>query len=281
MRRDLSTSRHHHRLSTSAFTLTELLVVIGLIAMLASLLLPVVGRARAAANATACLANLREMGNAWTMYTAASRGQLMPYAWRTPTVPELSWYGYWPGVLDGQGVRGDSLICPTARDVVDVAAPNPAARGYGNATTSWSGKFVQNGSAIRLSAANYRDGSYGFNRALTAAGGFGEDGLAKQLTAVRKPSDTPLFFDCAFVDFQPTPANNGTELEPAPPPPNLSGDELSATTPDHWNFLIARHGRAINVCMVDGSARRVRLEETYTLHWRTTWIPYSIPLPTR
>ena len=51
-----------------AFTLTELLVVMGLIAMLLSLLLPVVTKARAASHAAKCLANLREMGNAWTMY---------------------------------------------------------------------------------------------------------------------------------------------------------------------------------------------------------------------
>lgn len=275
MTRDLVQPRRHlQHGGRTAFTLTELLVVVGLIAMLCSLLLPVVGRARAAANATTCLSNLRQMGYAWGIHTASTRGQLIPYAWRTPTAPELSWYGYWPGVLDAQGVRGDALLCPTAQFPVQTIDT----RGYGNALTAWSGKFVSNGTAIRLSATSFRDGSYGFNRALTAAGGFGEDGLATKVTAVRPASDVPLFFDCAFVDAFPM---NGTETDPAPPPSNLTGDQITATTPEHWNFLLARHGRAINMCMADGSARRVRLEDTYTLHWRTNWTPYLIPLPTR
>lgn len=276
MARDLirHTTPQRGSLSERAFTLTELLVVIGLIAMLCSLLLPVVGRARSAANATKCLSNLRQMGHAWAMHTAARRGQLIPYAWRTPTAPELSWYGYWPGVLDCEAVRGESLLCPAANEPVATSA----SRGYGNATTAWSGKHVQNGTAIRLNATNYRDGSYGFNRAVTAGGGFGGDGLATKVTAVRPPSEVPLFFDCAFVDAFPA---NGSDFDPAPPPPNLTGDQITATTPEHWNFLLARHGRAINVCMADGSARRVRLEDTYMLHWRTNWLPYPIPLPGR
>lgn len=56
----------------SGFTLLELLVVMAIVALLAAILLPVLGRAKAKASALTCLNNTRQLTLAWTVYADAN-----------------------------------------------------------------------------------------------------------------------------------------------------------------------------------------------------------------
>jgi prepilin-type processing-associated H-X9-DG protein/prepilin-type N-terminal cleavage/methylation domain-containing protein len=64
-----------------AFTLVELLVVIGIIALLISILLPSLNRAREAAMGIQCSAALRQYGIGNTLYSNANRGWNLPCFW--------------------------------------------------------------------------------------------------------------------------------------------------------------------------------------------------------
>lgn len=70
-----------------AFTLIELLTVIGIISLLISMLLPSLGRAREQAKRTHCLARLSEFGKALASYVIDSAGPIPPPLWNPD--PEL------------------------------------------------------------------------------------------------------------------------------------------------------------------------------------------------
>lgn len=90
---------------TRAFTLIELLMVMGIIAILAALLLSVIGHAKASAQAVTCRNNLRQWGTATQFYAADHGDRLPPEGWANPplvptqSVHTNSWYVLLPQTI--------------------------------------------------------------------------------------------------------------------------------------------------------------------------------------
>lgn len=92
-----------------AFTLIELLVVIAIIAILASLLLPALGRAKSKAMSATCANTMHQISLAVTMYTGENR-DFYPWTWTGTNVGSgICWYSYILPYL----INTNALRCPT------------------------------------------------------------------------------------------------------------------------------------------------------------------------
>ena len=103
----------------SGFTLVELLVVIGIIALLISILLPALNKARGQAQMVQCSSNMRAIGQGLNLYLNASKGRLPPLMVATATAPAV-----WPSGFFWANVLVRNKFVPTSIGTTATGAKN-------------------------------------------------------------------------------------------------------------------------------------------------------------
>ncbi len=226
------------------FTLIELLVVIAIIALLMSILMPTLGKARKMAKASMCMSNLKQWGTFFSMYTDDFNGKFMG---GRNIVGQNWWETMEPYYKDRK-----LLLCPMATDPRKVTW-----NGYGNFGTWGSEWFPVEGYL----------GSYGLNDwvcnpILKQDEAFQWYGTPEQFwrsTNVKGQATIPLLGDAVWDIGWP-------EVEDMPPAypgwiEGIAGEDMA-----QWAIL--RHDGIINMLFMDYTVKKVHIrDDLWYLNW--------------
>ena len=240
----------------AGFTLIELLVVVSIIALLVSILLPALAKAREQTRAAMCLSNLKAWATATVMYHSENEDKLWPDSYDGPAGTTLD--GDWMGILEPYYEDLDEIrICPVAT--------KPSIDTNGERRGSIDHHWGTPNQITEDSRGRYW-GSYGINRWATngEASDFWKYGTA------RNGYNIPVIMD--MMHWHNRPRNSQSNNLPTEPlitysdfPVNGSGGTQM------WRAFLDRHMNGINVCFLDGSVRHVALWNLWDMKWHRTF----------